>query len=209
MGRLAAFGKAVGKCGQTLQKTIKMKKSIKGSNSSMKVADSLNFKAITLSSEQTEAIRRIASIYEGVGGSIEITCNGVSVFLSFQGKFSKEELAVEKKIFSGKVELLVDTLWVHSVEQMLLRYYSKQRENHEVIPYEDLRHQMLQMSRGYTAKAKAAKAEEKAAYRKIANKLQLREATREMLGILNNIKSVNTFEVLKGQGGRIRIALYL
>ena len=164
-------------------------------------------KVCTLTTEQSEALKEFFASYNHAG-DLEITLGDVTLQLSLRGQLSAEELLVEKELFVGRVDILSETIWSKSVQSILLKDWEG---SESVLSYGELRYQMLQISRGCLSKAKASKAEEKAAYRKVANRLQQKEEVREMLAFLGKVRSIstNTFEILRGQGGRIRLAFFV
>lgn len=176
---------------------------MENSYSSVKTVADLK-KVCTLTTAQSEALIKFLTSYNHVG-NVEIKLGDIILQLSLRGQLSEEELLVEKEIFLGRVDILSETIWSKAVQTFLLKDWEG---SESTLSYGELRHQMLQMARGYLSKAKSSKAEEKAAYRKVANRLQQKEEVREMLAFLGKIRSIstNTFEILRGQGGRIRLA---
>lgn len=185
--------------------SLKMKK-MGNSYSSAKTVDSLR-KAVSLTTEQSEALVSFFNAYDFYG-DLEVSVGDVTLQLSLRGRTTEEELLADKEIFQGRVDILADTIWGKSVQALLLKDWEG---SESLVSYGEIRHQMIQMSRGYLSKAKTAKAEEKAAYRKVANRLLDKKEVREMLSFLGKVRSisVNTFEVVRGQGGRIRIAYFV
>lgn len=161
----------------------------------------------SLTPERIEALKSFLESFKGTLGDLEIVLPSGELFvLSMRGKVSQKDLREDSLLFQGKVNALVDTLWEKSVKKLL---FDDWEGSLNVLNYGELRHQMAQMARSYKSQASHKNAEEKAAYMQISKKLSSSEEVRKMLSLLGKVRSVatRTFEVLRGQGGKIRIVV--
>lgn len=200
-----------------------------GLQSTTTLSSYLDEKVASLNADQLEAIRTFASLYSGnapVEFSIStIEGRKVTMALTFQGNIAEqlEELEAKPSIFSGKVATLAESI----ISNDVLRIMAKRWNGSELLAsYGEVRHQLCQLSRGYMSQAhKTSDKLLKEARYEVANWLLQREASKEILRrihntvkILNKVGTiltiseeteVNTFEFLRGQGGKVRISLLL
>lgn len=176
------------------------------SYSSVKTVDDLK-KVVTLSTEQSEALKLFFASYN-YAGDLEVAIGDICLHLSLRGR-AKNTLYVDEELVSGKAQALSDAFWQKEVLSRLQNYW-KDREC--CMSYGALRHQMSQAARGYSSRAdKCNDMEARMACHIVARRLQDKNEVRQMLNFLSKLKSipVNTFEFMRGQGGRIRIALFV
>lgn len=206
-----------------------MKNLTNGLQSTTTLSSYLDEKVASLNADQLEAIRTFASLYSGnapVEFSIStIEGRKVSLALTFKGSIVEqlEELEAKATIFSGKVATVAEAIIANEV----LHFMAKKWQGSEcVASYGEVRHQLCQLSRGYMSQAhKTSDKLLKEARYEVANWLLQREAAKDVLRrihntvkILNKVgkvliiseeTEVNTFEFLRGQGGKVRISLLL
>ena len=199
------------------------------------IASYLDNKVTPLGADCSETLREFSSIMEG-RGPIEFKLSTkdsrvVYLYLSFQGKMDgydlyKEEIE-DEKVFRGKAQAFADGIFANEVVNIIKKSW---KHNEMLANYGDIRHQLAQLSRGLSSRAKAQKNPEmRVGYRIVAEDILKPAVVRQVLtkvksvgklvDTLNkkgmmvlNITSevdVNTYEFLRGQGGRVRISLLL